>query len=291
VAPKVKAFKNAEVLSSFSMTLPKVLRDNPEWNAAGTSHPRRAAIASAASQRLAAEAEERGEIVLVPDMTKAKILARGSFSILSEESAGDGFETGTDAIFAEIVEGSMRGKKLWFHPFSIRVPGRKGMSISELKAMSDELKSKADRAYALLRFTETPSREETAHTPNVSNGLGEPVTRRFRGGDRVRLKGLLGPDGRPSGVIVATDRTSLEAYRAALMEAAGKNSGPIGLPDSICLLGSGTKARSIVEGTLKLGIYEEKAFNVEILSGPLEFRDGWVFASQVASETKESGRD
>jgi hypothetical protein len=89
---------------------------------------------------------------------------------------------------------------------------------------------------------------------------------------------------------VATDRTSLEAYLVALAEKAAKHTGPIGLPESFCIVSSGTKARIIGESSL-IGFDDETACHVEILSGPMEFRAAWVFATQVASQTKDSGRD
>jgi hypothetical protein len=122
VIPIVSGWTSAEALSKYEEELYDVFQSNEERNSAPSDQQ------IAVVTRLRTESRDRGNLIELPDMTKVRVLARGSFSRRFESTMfkyDPVFAIYWDACFVEVTDGPMKGRKAWVFKYFVRVPDSK----------------------------------------------------------------------------------------------------------------------------------------------------------------------
>ncbi len=140
VAPIVTGWTTAEALSKYEEDMYYAFHSIEERNSAPSEQ--QIAIATRLHEKLRAEARERGNLIDLPDMTKVRVLARGSFSrrfestILKDDSV---FATYWDTCLVDVTDGPMKGRKAWVFKLCVRVPDSKNPFAGQPNLKSLEL--------------------------------------------------------------------------------------------------------------------------------------------------------
>jgi hypothetical protein len=124
VAVSVQGFTSAEALSKYESDIYDALQASEEWNSAPPE--KKAAVANRMVAELLTEVKQRGDLIDLPDMTKVRVLAKGTFNRRIESSRkDDSFESPPDSCFVEVTFGPLLGRKAWLRTANVRVPGSK----------------------------------------------------------------------------------------------------------------------------------------------------------------------